>query len=278
MQYFIFSIFLFLSTSIFSANLTKTWESEKVFKTPESINYFSYENCLLISNINGNPSEKDGNGFISKISTDGKIINLEWIKGLNAPKGAAIYKNKMVVTDIDRIAVIDLKKGKIKRFIDIPGSKFLNDVAVDSKGIFYISDSSGKNSKIYAFNGEKTYVWLSGEEVQSPNGLYVNQGDLFFGSSGDGIIKKVDLKSKKITHFSKVGRGIDGLKLTANNCFITTDWQGHCALACQDGNMTELLDTTKDKINAADIEYLPGKKLVIIPTFFDNRCVAYTFQ
>jgi hypothetical protein len=42
--------------------------------------------CLL-SNIDGKPDEKDGRGFISKISpVNGTIIELNWVTGLNAPK------------------------------------------------------------------------------------------------------------------------------------------------------------------------------------------------
>jgi len=278
MRYFIFAFALLLGSTSFSTTLKKFWESEKLFKTPESVNYFQKENCFIVSNVNGNPSAKTGNGFLSKLSLEGKIINLKWIEGLNAPKGAAIYKDTMVVTDIDRIAIVDLNKGIIKRFLNIPDSVFLNDVAVDSKGIFYISDSSSKNSKIYCFNGEKTYIYLSAKDVQSPNGLFIKNNTLFIGNSGDGFIKKVNLKTKAISNFCSVGKGIDGLKLINNNCFITSDWKGHVSFACEKNNITTLLDTTKAKINAADLEYLPSLKLVIIPTFFDNKCVAYKLE
>ena len=165
----------------------------------------------------------------------------------------------------------------IKRFLPIPGSVFLNDIAVDSKGIFYISDSSSKNSKIYCFNGEKTYIWLSGKEIQNPNGLFIENNSLYVGNSGNGIIKKINIDTKKLTDFITVGRGIDGLKLINNNCFITSDWQGTTAMACN-SKITTLLDTTKEKINAADLEYLPKLKLIIIPTFFNNNCTAYRLE
>jgi hypothetical protein len=38
---------------------------------------------------------------------------------------------------------------------------------------------------------------------------------------------------------------------------------------------TLLLDTTPVKANAADIEFIISKKLLLVPTFSDNRVVAY---
>ena len=35
-----------------------------------------------------------------------------------------------------------------------------------------------------------------------------------------------------------------------------------------------LMDTTVAKVNAADFEYLIDRKLLVIPTFFDNRLIA----
>jgi sugar lactone lactonase YvrE len=260
-----------------SQELVRVWQSERVFKTPESVNYYEKANCLFISNINGNPSEKDGNGFISKVTVDGNILNLRWVKGLNAPKGLAIYKETMVVADIDSIVIINILKGKVIKKVLIPDATFLNDVAVDDKGIFYISDSSVKSGKIYGFNGKKIYAWLSGAKVKSPNGLFVKGNFLFFGSWKDKTIYKVNIKTRKQEKLAFVNMGVDGLKMIKNNCFFISDWLGHVAKVCGD-RADILLDTTREKINAADLEYIKDKNLLIIPTFFDDRCVAYKFK
>jgi hypothetical protein len=42
--------------------------------------------------------------------------------------------------------------------------------------------------------------------------------------------------------------------------------------------VTVLIDTTNQKINSADIEYIEGKQILLIPTFFDNRVVAYQVE
>ena len=40
-------------------------------------------------------------------------------------------------------------------------------------------------------------------------------------------------------------------------------------------NITTLLDTRDEKINNADIAYNKESKMLFVPTFFDNRVVAY---
>jgi hypothetical protein len=37
----------------------------------------------------------------------------------------------------------------------------------------------------------------------------------------------------------------------------------------------KLMDTTPEKIYAADIEFIAGQHLLLVPTFSDNRVMAY---
>ena len=56
--------------------------------------------------LDGAPAEKDGKGSIGKVGLDGKIIQAEWVTGLNAPKGMAITGNSLWVADVDRLDVV----------------------------------------------------------------------------------------------------------------------------------------------------------------------------
>ncbi len=59
------------------------------------------------------PLTKDGNGFLSKISPDGKMITAEWVKGFNAPKGLGLVGGTLYVADIDELVAVDIAKGEI---------------------------------------------------------------------------------------------------------------------------------------------------------------------
>src|SRR2546428_4593968 len=66
------------------------------FLTPESVLHDSVQDIYFVSNINGSPTAKDNNGFISRVKPDGAVENLKFIEGgrsgitLNAPKGLAL--------------------------------------------------------------------------------------------------------------------------------------------------------------------------------------------
>ncbi len=255
--------------------LIKQWETEKELRVPESVLYDESGNILYVSSINGKSTEKNGQGFISKVSLDGKIEVLKWAAGLNAPKGSAIYGNKLYVSDVDQLVEIDLKTGKILAKYPAAGALFLNDVATDASGNVYVTDMSSQNSVIYRLTQGKMTVWVKGREISSPNGLCMEEKRLVVGNSGDGSIKAVNLADKKITTLTRVGSGIDGLRSDGRGNYFISDWKGKTSLVTASGQVIVLMDTTSSKINSADLEYIKTKKLLLIPTFFDNRVMAY---
>lgn len=262
------------STEIYK--LSKEWESERNFKVPESVIYNSSLEKIYVSNINGKSGKKDGNGFISILNLKGKIEKLQWITELDAPKGMAINQNKLFVADIDHLVEIDIKKGLIIKKYSAPNASFLNDVAIDKKGNIYISDTG--NDTIYKMSEGKVTVWLKGSDIKRPNGIYIEKEILYLGNCGDGCLKAISIKDKKIRILARIGRSIDGLVPDGEGNFIISDWKGRTALIYQSDFLIDLLDTTKVKINSADIEYIVKKKLLIIPTFFDNRVISYRLK
>src|ERR1039458_1298483 len=49
-------------------------------QTPECALWDADQDVYFVSNINGDPTAVDGNGFISKIGPDGKVIELKFIE------------------------------------------------------------------------------------------------------------------------------------------------------------------------------------------------------
>ncbi|MCK5075046.1 MAG: ATP-binding protein [Calditrichia bacterium] len=258
--------------------LIEKWATKAEFKIPESVCYNSSQNILYVANINGSPTEKNGKGFISKLSVEGKIEKLEWITGLNAPKGMGVFKNKLYVTDIDRIVEIDIKKGKVLKDYPVKGAVFLNDIAIDENGIVYFSEMDGEKSCIYRLKDNIVETWLKNAEVSRPNGLYAEKHKLVFGNSGDGKLKAVSYIDQKISLKGISGKGIDGVEADGKGNYIISDWSGQTDFVTAKGEVHMLLNTTSKKINAADIEYIKEKQLLLIPTFFDNRVVAYELK
>src|ERR1700746_4035630 len=129
------SIFLISHSSFAQHSVTKLWETDTALKVPESVLFDGENKVLYVSNIDGkDPWAKDGKGSIGKVGLDGKIIAVDWVSGLNAPKGLGMYKGKLYVADITDVAVVDIKKGAIEKLIPIEGAENLNDISVGSDG------------------------------------------------------------------------------------------------------------------------------------------------
>jgi hypothetical protein len=255
--------------SFISPKLSKKWETPSMFKTPESVYYDDHNNVLYVSNINGNPGDKDGNGFISRLSLDGKILDLKWVTGLDAPKGMGIYKDRLFVTDLTVVVEIDIALGKIVKRYPAQGSSFLNDITVSPSGVVYISDS--QKGYIYQLSGGTIKKILQG--LEKSNGLFYQDGKLLVGTVNS--VESVNLKTlRKSTLLPNTG-SIDGLESDGNKGYLYSDWAGsvHWGLPGKPAEL--LLNTTPDKINAADITYIPSKRMLLVPTFFDNRVFAY---
>jgi hypothetical protein len=78
--------------------LTPLWELKGDFAAPESAYYHAASNSVFVSSINGQILDKDGNGYISRLSPDGKVVSAKWATGLNAPKGLRSVGNTLWVT------------------------------------------------------------------------------------------------------------------------------------------------------------------------------------
>jgi len=261
-----------IELSIFTESVPKLkgiWETPSDLKIPESVLYT--DDGIFVSNIDGSPTEANGQGFISLLDHDGKIKELKWVRGLNAPKGMGVWNNKLFVADIHELVEIDISEKTILHRYTAENSLFLNDIAIDFKGRVYISDM--KKNVIYRFTDGKLEEWLKSDLLLSPNGLFSDQGNMMIGTKNN--ILKVNIKDKSVQIYIDNTGSIDGLEAIGDGRYIFSDWIGHIHIAGPDTKKVLLLDTTPDKINAADIQFIPSKKLVLVPTFLDNRLRAY---
>jgi hypothetical protein len=267
----IISIFAFSFLLAQQHSLKQLWESDSLLKVPESVLYDEPGKLLYISNIDGSPAEKDGKGSIGKMALDGKIIQVDWVTGLNAPKGMAKNGNMLYVADVDAVAVIDIKKGAIVKRIPVEGAVFLNDVTIDKKGIVYVSDTRTK--KVHRIENGKVSVYL--DNLQAPNGLLMHAGKLYVLDNG-GLFRN---DSNGLTRLADgMEPSTDGLENVQGNEFIATSWIGAVYYVKEDGSKETLLETKDKKINSADIGYDAKNRIVYVPTFFRNTVVAYELK
>lgn len=253
-----------------TVTLEKKWETTPVLLTCESVLYSEDDDLLYVANINGAHDGKDGNGFISKVSLDGRVTDEKWATGLDAPKGMGLLNGKLYVADLTQVREIDTKTGKVTNNFPAAGAKFLNDIAVNN-GKVYISDSRG--GTIYVIEDNKIAVWM--QNLDGPNGLFGDGGNLVVALWNARTINTVDISSKEITLRTEGIENPDGIEAIDNNEYLVSSWNGMVHHIDGDWKKTLVLDTRQDSVNAADIAYVKSRNLLLIPTFFKNKVVAY---
>ncbi|NQZ54498.1 MAG: SMP-30/gluconolactonase/LRE family protein [Piscirickettsiaceae bacterium] len=266
--------------------LLPAWKSDTVFEQPESVVYDSKRQLLYVSNVNGNPNDVDGNGYISQLSLDGDVIELHWLEGLNAPKGMILVGDTLYVADINELIEIDIKNNKINQRYLAPNAKFLNDVTADSAGNVYVSDML--TNTIHCLCSGDFSIWLQDDQLEAPNGLLVEGNHLIVGSWGNmtdgfstaiaGHLKTIDLASKHINSLGdKTPAGnLDGVEADGNGNYYVTDWMiGKLLHITPSGISTTLLSLEQ---GSADHTILAKQGLIIIPMMLSGNVLAYKIK
>lgn len=253
--------------------LVKEWESDSVLTTCESVLYDKASGILYVANINQKPWELDNNGFISTMNTKGEIIDLKWAEGLSGPKGMGIANGKLYVNDINQLVEIDIKTRKIVNSYLVNGKPDLNDISVAADGTVYASGSGSET--IYALKNNKLDTCYTGK-LERLNGLLCQPEGIYYATSKNHEFGLFDLEKKEVKILNaEVGHG-DGIVRLPNGDFIVSSWKGEIFyIAAKDWKKTTLLDTRESGINTADIEFIPELNLLLVPTFFNNRVIAY---
>lgn len=280
---------LLLSASLVQAHTvaTKKWTLGG-FAHPESVDLDLAHGVLYVTSIGGGPLDKDGNGYISKVSKDGKMLEQNWITGLNGPKGMVMNGFKLYVSDIDQLVEIDTRTGKVVAKYDAVGAKFLNDTAVDAEGNVYVSDIA--KSTIWQLKDGKMAIWYEKPGMQNPNGLRVIRGDKLLvagfgtGMHDDGAMDTkgnllvIDLKTKDLTNLGG-GQGIgalDGLERNGRDGFYATDFNaGALYNINRDGSFETVLDS---KAGSADMDQFNNGHTVVIPQMLENEVEGYSVK
>ena len=225
---------------------------------------------MFVSNIDGKEAwTDDGKGSIAKVGLDGKVIEVDWVNGLNAPKGMGLKDSTLYVADNHAIVIIDIEKGEITNRFDVPDAVNINDVSVGEDGIVYFTDSA--LGKIHKLENGKMSTLITG--LQHLNGVLHSQGELLFVA--DGALWMADTQNKPVKIAGGMEGGVDGLERIDKDSWLVSCWQGVVYHVARQGKVTLLLDSRPDEINAADLGYDPVKHIAYIPGFWKNFITAY---
>jgi outer membrane protein assembly factor BamB len=261
---------------------TAGWTVSENIATPESIYYDEGSGFIFTSQINGMPTDRDGNGRIVKLNADGTVAAADWVTGLNAPKGLRADRGTLWTADLDEVIGVEIATGRITSRVKIDGAQFLNDVATSADGTVYVSDFTA--NKIYAVKDGKVTTFAEGEQLEYPNGLLVEGNRLIVGSWGKpeadfstkvpGRLFALDLGTKQKTLITpKPFANIDGVESDGRGGYLISDYQkGKILRVSADGVSTEIKQFMP---GAADIGFIASINTVLVPHMNENKVAAY---
>ena len=249
------------------------------FENPESAPWDGATGSFYVSNLGPgaiDPMGREPDGYLSKLSGEGRLVAAKWVTGLRSPKGIHRRGDDLLVADVGQVVVVDVAGARIRQTIDLDrlGAGFPNDVTVDDRtGDAFVSDMV--RNRIYRIpaGASEAEVWLESEALGNPNGLYLDGDRLMVASSGTdsdpGRIRVVDLATRGVAplgDMAPLGR-LDGIEKLGADWVVTgngTVWR-----VTPDGKPSEVAKVA----NAADLGLRRGDRTAVIPTLSDNTVV-----
>ncbi|MDX1351746.1 MAG: hypothetical protein R3254_01950 [Thiomicrorhabdus sp.] len=258
--------------------------SDVGFATPESVEYYADKDLYLVNNINGSPFAEDDNGFISKLTPDGKVVDLKWIDGANAnvnldaPKGMTIMGNKLYVADITQIRVFELPSGKQLPSIKVEGSSFLNGVTTGNGDFIYVTDtgmkpgfaSSGTDAVYKVWSNGKVETILKDAKMGRPNGILNDNGEIYVVFFSSAKMLKIDDKGTITEMPEPLAARLDGLVKLNDGSIAMSSWESSSIDVFKDGEY----DTIAEHLNSpADMDVDSKRNRLLIPLFNENKVI-----
>jgi hypothetical protein len=257
--------------------------------SPESVLYDAVEDRYLVSNVNGNPTAHDDNGFISVLSPSGEITALKWIEGgkkgvrLDAPKGLAIVKGTLYVADISVVRTFDARTGAPRGDIRVPGSTFLSDLAAGPDGQIYLTDvgppqgefdGSGTEA-VYVIKGRRARPLAKGGELGRPDGLAWSEDGVVVSPFGADEIYRLDARGKRQDVTKLPAGGLAGI-VKLGDGFLVASWQTSSIYRGKLGGTFQV--ALRGQKSPADIGYDTKRARLLVPHFTEGTVEAFALE
>jgi hypothetical protein len=247
------------------------------FSGPESALHDAVADVYLVSNIDGPPAAKDGNGFISRVSPGGEILDLRWIDGaaegvaLHAPKGMGLLGDTLIVADIDHLRLFDRVSGEPIDAWAVDDATYLNDVTVGPNGVTYVSDTGVRfvgeepedsgTSGIHAFARDGSRRTVDTGDLTGINGLAASGTRLYGVSYGSGRIFVIE--NGTLSDLPELpGLGLDGIVVSDRGLLIS-DWDTETVYLLRDNGSVSAV--VRNVVSPADIGIDEGRDRLLIP-------------
>ncbi|MEV5839225.1 hypothetical protein [Nocardia sp. NPDC052112] len=277
-------------------------EKESAAAAPGVLDGFSKPESVLVagdkwfvSNIGAKqePMTKDGDGFLSRLDTSGKVVERKAMPRagdppLNAPKGMAYVDNKVFVADIDRVVGYDVDT--LGQVFEAPlggeAASLLNDIAVLDDQTLLVTDTV--RGSVYELDLETKKFGTLTTSIPGANGIVFDKSTKTAYVAGLGAhFEGGDLYKLGVAQapaaVGKVGTvhgTLDGIALLANGDLAVSDWvssdnpvPGTIKIYHPGGTQVSTVELPRDVHGPADFTIDGSGKNLIVPALADDRVV-----
>lgn len=263
------------------------------FNVPESVRYDAELDVYYVSNINGNPSQRDNNGFIARVRADSTSVMTMLVEGgkkgarLNAPKGLALRGDTLYVADIDMLRMFHRRSGAYLGAVSLreQNATFLNDVVAGADGIYItdtgiVFDASGGMThpgvnRIFKVVGTTVTEVARGDSLMNPNGIaWDATGNRFILAPFGGANLQTWTPGQATPATLVAGPGgYDGVEVLSNGNILVSSWTDSTVHVIHGG--THMVPLVKNVAAPADIGVDTKRNVLAVPRFNDGKVEYY---
>ncbi|HEX6990904.1 MAG TPA: hypothetical protein VF151_03430 [Gemmatimonadales bacterium] len=260
---------------------------------PESVIHDADQDVYFVTNINGNPGARDGNGFISRMKPDGTVDSLHFVMGgrngvtLNAPKGTAITGDTLWVTDLDAVRGFNRFTGAPLATIEFGRrARFLNDLALGPDGRLYVSEMgvatndtgqmspTGLDNVFRIGDGHRIESIMTRSKVPMPNGITSHGRGLLIGSFSEPEVREWREDAESLVTVGKASGTVDGIGVLDDGRIVASSW---------DDSTVAVVGATPEPLITgvaapADFEIDRKRHRVLIPQLTENQVVIWQLR
>jgi hypothetical protein len=270
------------------------------FATPESAIHDAVADVYLVSNVNGHPQILSNDGFISRVSPEGEILELEWIRGgengvvLHAPTGITLVGDILYVADADAVRLFDRASGEpldswevpveVEAVPDAPDLEWvrgvlLNAVCAGPRGDIHLTATgieidlafdlapTGQDA-VYRFRDGVPEAIATGPDLAGPNGCVVRGGNVHIAPLLSNEVYRLNASGRRFHVATLPQGGLDGFVDVGGFTFVSSIFGGQIfRMSAGGAQVTTILE---DLVSPADIGFDHDRRRLLIPSLFGD--------
>jgi len=250
------------------------------FHFTESCTFDPQRNLILSMNAgNRGEGEMADDGFVSLINPDGSVHTAKWIGAsreglqLRDPIGSAVRNGMLYTVDSGYLRSFDLATGQPEQSIEVPGSTFLNGIAVSDDGTAYISNSRAPEKIFKVTSDGEVSVFAEGGDINIPNGVAMdNDGNIVVINIGSNAVISYSPEGDVVLTEYAVEAGNDGVVVTEDGTKYVSSVRFGSVSRIRPGQEAEII--AHGIPSAASMCYDSVQKQLVIP-MNPNNALAF---